>query len=91
MIVYKNYTSYKILNVDVNIISDQTDYGRNTVAEISDKYFYLGTLSDDILAAVFAWELFSGKKVSDEEFATILDNNDINLVFMDLDTKNNDD
>lgn len=90
MIVYKNYTVYKILNVDVNLISDQTDYGIHSVAEINDKYFYLGPQSDNILAAIFAWELFSGRTISDEEFAQSLDDNEINLVLMDPDNKTSD-
>ena len=91
MTIYNNFITFKILNIDINIISDQTNYGTNTVAEINDKYFYLGNQDPNVLAAIFAWEIFSGKSISDKDFAQALEDNQDDLSFLDIDNQDDDD
>lgn len=72
MIVYKNYLSYNVQNLEVNIIAHTCDGGLNTVAEIGDKYYYLGNQSPNILLAIIAWEFHSGKQLSQQEIDNCL-------------------
>jgi len=55
MIVYKDYVTFTVLGEDIHLISDELDYGRNTVAEIKNRYHYLGNEYPTISAAIFAW------------------------------------
>lgn len=76
MIEYKDYISFIILGQEVNLISDETSYGRNTVAEISDTYWYLGDEFPSVAAAILAWQESSNCELSSEELNQVLiDNN----------------
>jgi len=67
MIVYNNYLSFKILGQYINMFSDETDYGRRTVAEINDSYHYLGDVEPTIQTAILLWEKLNGKNLSEDE------------------------
>ena len=76
MIVYKDYHStFIILGQEINLISDETDYGRNTVAEISDIYHHLGNEYPSIASAILAWQEVNGRELTSEELhQTLVDN-----------------
>jgi hypothetical protein len=67
MIVYKDYVTFQVMGQEINLISDETDYGRNTVAEMSDRYHYLGDEIPNIAAAIFAWQETNGRDLTEEE------------------------
>jgi hypothetical protein len=77
MIIYKNYSTFHVLGLTVNLITQPYLDGLNTVAEIKDKYYYLGNQTANVLAAIFAWELFWDKEISDEDFEKVLLENNI--------------
>lgn len=72
MIVYKDYVSFNILGQEINLISDETDYGRNTVAEINNSYHYLGDELPSIVGAVVAWQEVNGRDLTDEEMNQVM-------------------
>ena len=72
MIVYKDYLVFSILGEEVNLISDETDYGRNTVAEVSDSYHYLGNEYPNIAAAILVWQDIHGRELTSEELRQVL-------------------
>jgi hypothetical protein len=77
MIIYKSYLSFNVLGVAVNLITQPYLDGVNTVAEIKDKYYYLGNQTASVLAAIFAWEIFLDREISDQEFEKVLLENNV--------------
>ena len=76
MIVYKDYVTFIVMGQEINIISDETDYGRNTVAEIGDSFHYLGDEYPTISSAIFAWQEVNNKELSSGELRQVMvDNN----------------
>lgn len=75
MIVYKDYVTFVVLGQEINLISDELDTGRNTVAEINEKYYYLGNEYPNVSAAIFAWQdAFERELSGDELRQTLIDN-----------------
>lgn len=82
MIVYKNYVTFQILDNEINLISDETDYGINTVAEVKDKYYYMGSEPCNIATAIFVWQEMNDKILTDAELQQVmLDNNLISAAY----------
>jgi hypothetical protein len=76
MIVYKNYVNFSVLNKEVILYSEELDAGRNTIAEIDNKLHYLGGEYPTISTAIFVWQEFFGRDLSNEELhQTMVDNN----------------
>lgn len=73
----KNYTTFKVLGQDINLITQPYLDGVNTIAEINDKYIYLGNQTANVLAAIFAWETFYNKEISEDDFVKVLTDNEI--------------
>lgn len=76
-ILYQNYTTFLVLGQEVNLISDQTEYGRNTISEMSDNYFYLGDEYPNISAAILVWQEVNDRKLDGEELQQVLIDNQI--------------
>jgi len=74
---YIDFTTFMILGQEVNIFIEDTDYGRNTVAEACCQFYYLGDAEPDILSAITALESITGKRLTDAEFDKILIENDL--------------
>ena len=77
MFVYKDCLAFKILGEEVNIISDETAYGRNTVVEIDKVYHYMGDEFPGVAAAIFAWQEVKGRDLTNEELTQIMEDNRI--------------
>lgn len=75
MIVYKNYVVFTILNEEINLISDETCYGRNTVAEIDGHYHYLDNELPTIASAIFAWQEYYNRDLTNEELRKVMVDN----------------
>lgn len=81
MLLYKDYTSFKVLNSEVNLINQECyDYLNNkylnTIAEINDKYYFLGSQPPNLISAVIAYELHYDYKLTDEELDKCFEAND---------------
>lgn len=74
-ILYKDYMTFNILGEELNIISDETDYGLNTVGELSGTYYYLGNQPPILASAIIVWEILHDKLLSDEELTQIIKEN----------------
>jgi len=75
MIVYKNYQVFTILGEEVNIISDETEHGRNTVVEINKIFHHMGDEFPGVAAAIYAWQEVNGRDLTNEELHQILEDN----------------
>lgn len=74
MIVYDKFTKYAILNDNINIYSQNLPNNTlNTVAEIQDKYYYLGNQTNDMFTAISVWELHFSKELPESVVADLLD------------------
>jgi hypothetical protein len=71
-ILYKDYTTFNILGEELNIFSFETEYGRSTVAELSNQFYYLGDEPNDLETALFAWQDMRNKTLTLEEFEEIV-------------------
>jgi hypothetical protein len=74
-VVYKNYETYNVLGSEVNMISDETDYGINTIAEINGKYFYLGKENPELATAMIAWQNITNQIISLEQIDQVIKDN----------------
>lgn len=72
MLVRKDCMSFTIMGEEVNLISDETAYGRNTIAEIGNLYHYLGDENSSIATAIFAWQEVKGRELTEEELRQIM-------------------
>lgn len=77
MIVYKNYQVVKILGEEVNVISDETAYGRSTVVEIDRVFHHMGEEFPGVAAAIYAWQEVKGRDLTNEELHQILEDNSL--------------
>ena len=77
MIVYKNYKVVKILGEEVNVISDETAYGRSTIVEINKYFHYMGEEFPGVAAAIYAWQEVNGRDLTNEELHQILEDNSL--------------
>lgn len=75
MIVYKNYVVFTILGEEINLISDETSYGRNTVAEIDGHYHYLDNELPTVASAIFAWQEYYNRDLTNEELRKVMVDN----------------
>lgn len=75
MNVYTDYQVFKILGEEVNIISDETAYGRNTVVEMNKVFHYMGDEFPGVAAAIYAWQEVNGRDLTNEELHQILEDN----------------
>lgn len=76
-VLYKNYISFKILDATVNLISEENDNVRNTVAEIDGKYYYLGDEFPNVTAAVIAWQEFYDSELSEDQILQVMKDNNL--------------
>jgi hypothetical protein len=75
-ILYKDYITFNILDQEINLISDQTDYGRNTVAEVDGELFYLGSEPPSLENAIVVWQDIHDRDLSLNEIDKIIIDNE---------------
>ncbi len=75
MLVYKNCVAFVVMGDLINLISDETSYGRNTVAELNDRYHYLGNEFPSVAAAILAWQEINGRDLTNEELHQVMVDN----------------
>ncbi len=74
-IVYLDYTTFTIANTQVSLISDNTDYGINTIAEINGNYHHMFSEVVSLPTAIFAFQECMGRDLTDDELKQALDDN----------------
>jgi hypothetical protein len=86
MIVYKDesYKSFVILGTEVNLITDETCYGRSTVAEIQNVYHHLGDQDPDITTALQIWKIVFNRTLTPEETVEVMMDNYIDNLVPDI-------
>ncbi len=75
MLVYKDYVTFTIMGKDINLISDETEYGLSTVAEIDGHYQYMDNEPSNVATAVFAWQEVNGRDLTSEELHQVMIDN----------------
>ncbi len=75
MLVYKDYLTFAVMGKDIHLISDETAYGRSTVAEIDGRYYYMDNEPSNIATAVFAWQEVNGRDLTSEELHQVMVDN----------------
>lgn len=77
MIVRRDCTTFKVLDKEVHLYSEELQQGRNTVAEIDVRLHYMGHEIPNIATAVYAWQEVNGRDLTTEEFRQVLLDNNI--------------
>jgi hypothetical protein len=76
MLVYKDQLTFNILDQPVHLISNETSYGQQTVAEINNEYLYLSAKDWTLSIAIMAYERLNGRELTKAEITQVLrDNN----------------
>lgn len=75
--VRKDYITFFVLGQEINLISDECYFGRNTVAEINNLYYYLGNEQATISAAILAWQISNNRELLDGELRQVMIDNHI--------------
>ena len=70
---FSDFVSFNILGQSVNLLSldDEYDYPEYLVAEIEDKYYYLGKQDADINSAIIAWQYHYDMILTDQEISSL--------------------
>lgn len=77
MLVYKDYTTYKILDTVINVTSSDTDYGLCMIGEIDDEYYYLDTEASELIATVLLWQSMNNRDLTNDEMLQVIEDNKI--------------
>lgn len=77
MLVYKDYLTFTVMGKQINVISNETAYGRSTVVEIEDRYHYMDSEPPNVATAIFAWQEVNGRDLTSEEFRQAMEDNHI--------------
>lgn len=75
MIVYKDYTTFTVLGEEIGLISSETAYGRSTVAEIDDQFYYLDGELPTVASAIMAWQELNNRDLTNEEIIQVMEDN----------------
>jgi hypothetical protein len=75
MIVYRDCTTFKVLDGKIHLYSEELQHGRNTVAEVNGRFHYLGIELPNIAAAIFAWQEVNGRDLTAEELRQVMIDN----------------
>ncbi len=76
MIVYKDYVTFTVMGKEINLISNETAYGRSTVAELDNRFHYMDDEPPNVATAIFAWQEVNGRDLTNEEIRQVMvDNN----------------
>lgn len=75
MIAYKDYSTFTVLGVEINLFSETLEIGLNTVAEMGERIHYLGKENPNIAGAILAWQEMNGRDLTDEELRQVLTEN----------------
>jgi hypothetical protein len=76
-LVCKDYITFLVLGQEINLITDDCYFGRNTVAEINNQYHYLGNEKPTIGIAILAWQEFNKRELNQEELRQVMIDNQI--------------
>ena len=77
--LYKDYKTFTVLGKEINMISDQTSYGRNTIAEVEGNLFYLGEEPPSLENAMVVWQDIHNRDLTLDELDKVLADNEIAL------------
>lgn len=72
MTVLDHCENYVINGTDISLVTNETAYGWQTVAEVNGDYHYLGDELCNIETAVALWQDLNGRLLSVQELHTIL-------------------
>jgi hypothetical protein len=72
MIVRKDCITFQVMGQEINLYSEELEYGRSTVAEMGNYYHYLGDEIPGIAAAIYAWQEANNRELSNEELRQIM-------------------
>lgn len=75
MIVYKDYVTFTVMGKEINLISNETAYGRSTVAELESQYHYMDDEPPNVATAIFAWQEVNGRDLTSEEIRQVMIDN----------------
>ena len=77
MLLYRDCTTFKVMDKEIHLYSEDLGYSLNTVAEMGDIIHYLGNETPNIAAAIFAWQEVNGRDLTAEEFRQVLIDNSL--------------
>jgi hypothetical protein len=77
MLVYKDYLTFTMMGKELNVISNETSYGRSTVVEIDEHYHYMDNEPPNVATAIFAWQEVNGRDLTSEELRQVMVDNQI--------------
>lgn len=75
VLIFRDYISFDILGQPIRLISNETCYGQQTVAEVNDQYHYLGHADWTLSTAILAFERIYGRELTKEEVSQVLREN----------------
>lgn len=77
MIVYHKCVTFKVMNEEIHLYSEELQEGHiNTVAELDEEFHYMGDEPVSVATAIYAWQEVKGRDLSNEELRQVMvDNN----------------
>lgn len=78
--LYHKCITFKILDKEINLYSEELYFGLNTVAEIDNQFYYLGHDNCNIESAIFAWQEINNRHLTSEELLQTMQFNKLNPI-----------
>lgn len=72
-------TVYHVVDMSIELISDATAYGWQTVAEVAGEYHYLGDEAVSLETAINLYQHLIGRTLSQQEIQFVMDDNVLRL------------
>jgi len=70
--VFNDVVYFKVFDNDIGLISSETSYGWQTVAEVGDKYYYMGDCLVTLETAINAWQEYYDIELTQGEIEYIM-------------------
>lgn len=77
MIEYNTTITYYVMGSKLELFSDHTAYGWATIAEVNNRYHYLGDQLVNLQTAISLWEKLTNRSLNTEEIELVAIENGI--------------
>jgi hypothetical protein len=74
-ILYKDYSTFRILDKEIFVYSQDTEYGRSTVVQIDDLFYYVGEEPPDLETSIFVFCDLNNRDLTEQEYDKVLEDN----------------
>ena len=76
-LIFKDCSTFSVFGEEINLYSHEFEYGANTVAEVQERFHYLGNVPTTVSTAIVIWQELNKKTLNDDELKQVLQENNL--------------